>query len=150
MLLILNVVLTLNYNDDCCSTSTYTCKLINLLSYLHVYFTMYWRLLCLIFLRESSFLNICEQFDEVTCETSIAEDQEEETQIYYETKKMAKKSKMKKIIWPEHQIKLNLLTALSEHLPEIQPTGSTRVIPCMQISYLLTGRKIHEFVHFML
>lgn len=95
MLLILNVVLTLNYNDDPYSTSMCTCKLINLLSYLHVCFTMYWRLLCLIFLRESSCLNICEQFDEVTCETSIAEDQEEETQIYYETNKMAKKSKMK-------------------------------------------------------
>ena len=41
MLLILSVVLTLNYNDEAYSTSMCTCKLINLFSYMHVYFSMY-------------------------------------------------------------------------------------------------------------
>ena len=38
---ILSVVLTLNYNDEAYSTSMCTCKLINLFSYMHVYFSMY-------------------------------------------------------------------------------------------------------------
>ena len=124
------------YQSDivvCTYSNTIACQLL-IISTLCIYCILYNFFLS----EDSSFLDISEQFDKGTSEVSVLEEQDED-----ETTKEAKP--VEEALSKEHTLRLKLLSALSEHLPQVEEVGGTRVIPYMQVSiYMLVAILVYS------